>query len=64
MSIVKALKRIGLAISGLIKFAFALTVLMPVVAYANGGTTVEVMQASLLPMTLVFAELVSMRTPA
>ena len=64
MSIIKVLKRIGLALSGLIKFACALTILMPVMAYADGGTTIEVMQAALFPMNMAFAELISMRIPA
>lgn len=64
MSILKAIKRTGLAISLLIKLGLALTILLPVTAFASGGSGVDVLQASLFPMCLIFAELTSMRISA
>lgn len=60
MSILKAIKRTGLAISFLIKLGLALTILLPVMTYASGGSVVDVITAGMFPMSLIFAELNSM----
>ena len=64
MPILKWFKRVGLAISYLVKLGLSLTILLPILALADGATAVDALQASLIPMCLIFTELVQLRTSA
>lgn len=64
MPILKWFKRAGLAISYLVKLGLSLTILLPILALADGAAAVDALQVSLIPMCLIFTELVQLRTSA